>query len=567
MAGSPSGEYKAWDAPVPGLPAGPRTSEPRRAEPRRPRRPRPLPRQRYALGAICVAQAAIGLTMVDANTAFTDEADYLWIGRLVTRHWLRGTSWPAAYAHRVMSGSPVIYPPLGAAADRLAGLGGARTLSLAFMIGATVLVYLTGSRLLGRTEAIIAALLWAFSAPALRLVFATYDPMSVFLVALSGWLAVRAAASRRPAVLAASSGAALGLADATAFSGLVIAPVAVVFALLVWLPRMGARRAWSCSWPLIGSWLASFALLVTVSGSWAALGFTVISRNIADYQRTSVILAVAVLFSWFAAITALLGAVLAIREPDRKRAALLGFLGLTVLVVPAAHLAEGTAWALDKHLAYGIWFAVLASAWACRVITGWLASALDDRRRLVALAGVVVLAFPMVANCQLARQALQGWANASSFVAAIRPVVAHSSGQIYATAQQRVAEYYTAQGNQWTRWKTRGLPLRPPGVPRARWYAYYARRLRASHASVIALFYATQAKSELSGGTPGDDWLDAHRGHMYTALGALASYQLSEPGVPALTRVIERDHRYRLVAVGPYGSSARHGVFAIWRRV
>ncbi len=539
----------------------------------------------------------IGLTLVGANTAFTDEADYLWIGKLVIGHWLHGTSWPAGYAHRVLSGSAVIYPPLGAAANGLAGLAGARTLSLFFMVGATVLVYLTGTRLLGRTEAIIAAALWAFSAPALRLVFATYDPMSVFLAALSGWLAVRAAMSRRPAWFVMASGIALGLADATAYSGLVIAPVTIAFALLVWLPRLGTRRAWIFAGLLAAAWLASFALLITVSGSWAGIDFTVINRKVADYQQAGVIVASIALYSWFVLITALLGAVLGARrlgarrlgarrlgtrrrgarapearglgatglggrERDSKQAALLIFLGLTVLVVPAAQLIEGTAWALDKHLAYGIWFAVLASAYACRAVAGWLAAALRDRRGLVALTGIVVLAFPMVANCQLARQTLQGWANSSAFIAAFRPVAAASSGPIFASAQQRVAEYYTPQGTQWFRWKSSDLPLKPPGPVRGRWYSYYAGKLRGSQASVIALFYAAPPGAGRPGG---DSWLDEHRGHMYGALRELVNFQRSEPGVPALTRAIERDREYRLVSVGPYDSGAQSGIFAIWR--
>ncbi len=562
----------AWEAPSHGREPGDALLLPERdgTVPGRPgrhqaRSARARPRRPYALAAICLLQTAIGLTLVGANTAFTDEADYLWIGHLVIGHWLHGTSWPAGYAHRVLSGSAFIYPPLGATADGLAGLAGARVLSLLFMVGATVLVYLTADRLLGRTEAVIAAALWAFSAPALRLVFATYDPMSVFLAALSAWLAVRAAASRRPVPLAVASGIALGLADATAFSGLVIAPVVIAFAFLVWLPRLGTRRAWSGAGWLTVAWLTSFCLLITVSGSWAGIAFTVINRKVADYQQTSVIVASIVLYSWFVLVTALLGAVLATRdrERDRKQAALLVFTGLTALVVPAAQLTEGTAWAMNKHLAYGLWFAVLASAYACRAIARRLATALNDRRGLVALAGAAVLAFPMAANCQLARETLQGWANASAFIAAFRPVAAHSRGPIFASAQQRVAEYYTPQGSQWQRWKSSDLPLKPPGLPPRRWYSYYVRKLRTSHASVIALFYAAPSTP---GQARGGGWLDAHRGHMYVALRALGNFQRSEPGVPTLTRVIERDRRYRLVAVGPYDSDAKSGIFAIWRQ-
>jgi hypothetical protein len=189
---------------------------------------------------------------------------------------------------------------------------------------------------------------------------------------------------------------------------------------------------------------------------------------------------------------------------------------------------------------------------------------LGGRRRMMAMAGMaVLLVLPIIANCQLARQTLQGWANASAFIAAFRPVAARSSGPIFASAQQRVAEYYTPQGSQWTRWKTTGLQLNPRGVNRARWIPYYAGRLRASHAGVIALFYAAPVKQKRASGGA---WLAAHRGHMYGALRSLPNFQRSEPGVPALTRAIERDPGYRLVAVGPYDSAAQSGIFAIWRQ-
>jgi hypothetical protein len=47
----------------------------------------------------------------------------------------------------------------------------------------------------------------------------------------------------------------------------------------------------------------------------------------------------------------------------------------------------------------------------------------------------------------------------------------------------------------------------------------------------------------------------------------LPSLKRSEPGVPALTSVLARDAAYRLVAVGPYDTGSRPGVFAIWQRV
>ena len=63
-----------------------------------------------------------------------------------------------SYADRFFSGSPVIYPPLGALADSIGGLAGARILSLPLCSAATVLLYLTASRLIGRRAPSSAAL-------------------------------------------------------------------------------------------------------------------------------------------------------------------------------------------------------------------------------------------------------------------------------------------------------------------------------------------------------------------------------------------------------------------------
>ena len=44
----------------------------------------------HPLTAICAMQAALSLTLVWSNTAFGDEASYLWVGHLVISHWLHG---------------------------------------------------------------------------------------------------------------------------------------------------------------------------------------------------------------------------------------------------------------------------------------------------------------------------------------------------------------------------------------------------------------------------------------------------------------------------------------------
>ena len=141
--------------------------------------------------AVLVVQALLSLRLVGADTAFEDEAEYLWAGHLEWAHWLHGGPVPPFAAY--FSGAPVIYPPVGALADSLGGLAAARVLSLVFMLGATALLWGTAGRLFGRRAAFFAAALFAVLGPTLHLgAFATYDAMSMLLVALAAWCVVRA---------------------------------------------------------------------------------------------------------------------------------------------------------------------------------------------------------------------------------------------------------------------------------------------------------------------------------------------------------------------------------------
>jgi putative flippase GtrA/GT2 family glycosyltransferase len=141
----------------------------------------------WPLTAILALQAAFSLSLVWSNSAFGDEADYLWQGHLEWAHWLHGYPIPVLND----SGAPQLYPALGALADSVGGLAGARILSLCFMLAANVLLYLTARRLFGFRAAVLASALWGVSEPVLRLAFATYDPLACFLVTLAAWLAIQ----------------------------------------------------------------------------------------------------------------------------------------------------------------------------------------------------------------------------------------------------------------------------------------------------------------------------------------------------------------------------------------
>ena len=513
---------------------------------------------RHPLIAICTAQAALSLILVWSNTAFGDEADYLRIGHLEIAHWLHGASWPAAYADRILSGSPAIYPPLGALADTIGGLTGARILSLLLMLSATVLLYLTASRLIGRGGAAVAAAIWALSEPALRLAFATYDPLSVVLTALSAWLIVLGYRHGSASVVAAA--AALALANATAYSGIVIDPVIIAFAFLVWLHRMHARRAALRTVFFAGCSAVFFALLMTASRSWAGIMFTVIYRSGTDHQRIQLVLNDIWKYSGLVIILAVIGVFTAVGTESRQRAALLALLGCAAFIVPAAQLREQTGWSLDKHLAYGVWFAAIAAGYACKKLVQWLPG---GGGQLAAVSCVIALAYLGGNSWASAWQVYHSWADARPFITAFKPVVAQSRGSIYAGGAGHIGEYYTSEGLDWTRWNTT-LSLNPATGPPGTWKSYYAAQLRNGDYGVIVLFYTTTFSSK---GIPGKFLVSRPGNGTYRTLLGMVGNNSGQPGLPALTLALKDDSEYRLVAVGPYDSAHDYRIYTIWQKV
>jgi putative flippase GtrA/glycosyltransferase involved in cell wall biosynthesis len=510
------------------------------------------------LAGICVVQAVLSLTLVWSNTAFTDEADYLWIGRLLLGNWLHGTSWPASYGEQVLSGSPILYPPLGALADSLGGLAGARLLSLVFMLGATVLLYFTASRLLGRTSAIFACALWALTEPVIRLAFATYDPLSILLTALSAWLVVQASYRRRHGEFVAAAALALALANATAYSMVIIDPVVIAFAFFTWRPKFGRQQASvSAAW-LFGAFCVFFAMILTVSRSWAGIFYTVFARNVPDHEGSALILIEIWSYAGLIIVLAAIGGLVGSRNEDWRRAGLLGLAGAAALFVPAAQIYYQTDWSLDKHLAYGIWFAAMAAGYGCSKLIRWLPTA---KRRIAVVFCVVALTYPAITAWQAASSAWQGWPNATAFVTAFRPWVENTNGLIYVSGQEHIAQYYSPQVVDWTRWNTQ-LSLDPgPASPTV---GYYAGQLKGLNYGLIVLFYST---SFSSGDLPYGILTSRAGSGFSTKLLSLVGTNSGDPGLRALTLALERDSKtYKLVSTGPYDSGHNHAVFAIWQR-
>ncbi len=527
--------------------------------------PRPRPRLLHPLLAICAVQAALSLTFVWSNTAYVDEANNLWVGRLEIAHWMHGASWPSVSAYRILSGSPVIYPPLGALAASAGGVAGARILSLSFMLVATGVLYLAASRLIGRTGALFAAALWAFSEPAMRLTFATYQPFSVLLTSLSAWLIVQAGYRRRRGEFVAAAALALALANVTAYSGTVIDPLVIAFAVLVWLSRMQRSQALSCAGWLTGVWAFCFGLLMTASHSWPGLFSSATAQSYGDFRGASAILTDIWGYSGLILGLSLIGSVAALRSDRRRHAVLLGVLCLAALLLLFAQFPDQAAGSVDEHLAYGIWFAAIAAGYGCTELVRWLPGA---SKKLAVACCVAALAYPAANSWQSAWERYHAWPDAAAFISAFRPVAAQTQGLLYVPAHEaNIAEYYTPQGYDWTRWST-GLSLDPSVPSGESWQSYYATQLQTDKFGLITLFYSTTFSSAA---LPGNILLSQKSGNKPPDLLSLVGDNSGEPGLPALTRALDASRQYYRVTWGPYNTTNisgthNYGIYVIWRR-
>ncbi len=414
----------------------------------------------WPLLIVLLVQAALSLRLVRADTAFQDEATYLWTGHLEWAHWLHGVAVPPFASY--FSGAPVIYPPLGAAADSVGGLAGARALSLVFMLGATVLLWGTAGRLFGRRAAFFAAALFAVLGPTLHLgSFATYDALAVFLVAVAAWCVVRAGHRREGTGWMVAAGVTLAVANATAYASALFDLVVLLLALLTALPsgKLAARRC--AVLVMVVVVLVTAGLLAGGSSYRAGVEQTTLARVAGNDPPLSVL---ADAWSWTGLVIVLAVAAVimsAVTRQGRTQTWLLAVLAAAGLLGPLEQARLETFDSLNKHVGLGAWFAAIAAGYA---VDRFIAAAPDGRpRALTAGACVVALAFPAALGASQSKTFATDWPNASSFITIFRPLADHGSGHLL-VEDASIARYYLPAGAQWQRWSsTRNIVL-PSGA-------------------------------------------------------------------------------------------------------
>ncbi|HEU5354792.1 MAG TPA: glycosyltransferase family 39 protein [Actinocrinis sp.] len=398
----------------------------------------PTPRRGILLAILCL-QAFLSLR--NSNTAFEDEALYLYSGHLELAHLLNGQ--PIDNFAAYFSGAPVLYPIVGAIADQIGGVFAARLLSLAFMLGATCLVYLIGRRIFGVRSALCGAGLFGTTASAIFMGgFATYDAPCVFLLALAAWIVVRGSHSSWPyyalAVLP------MLLAVGTKYASLLFIPTVIALSCITAIPYHGWR--WALLRPIsltamIGS-MAYGALKLAGPTYVHGIQQTTTARAQGGTSTQTLLTEIG---KWGAPVfaVAVVGGLYYVfrHRPEVEgrlrlgkwgRAALVTLMLGTALLAPANQLRIHTDVALQKHIGFGLMFAApLAGYGLVRLVGGHF-----GRLQLGIGAAVVAFSFGMSQSHIMFR----GWPDATRLVATIKQY--QKPGAHYLVEIDEVPIYY-----------------------------------------------------------------------------------------------------------------------------
>jgi Dolichyl-phosphate-mannose-protein mannosyltransferase len=379
------------------------------------------------LVAILVVQAALSLRLVWSNTAFVDEATYLYAGHqelhsLLT-HGTLTVPGQNGYYQTYFSGAPILYPILGAIADSIGGLAGARLLSLVFMLCATTLLYWTAARLYDRRAATAAVCAFAILGPTQFLgAFATYDAMALSLMALAAFLVTKSAQQDDNTLTLAFACLAMVFADATKYAVILFDPVIICLAVLASVPGRTWPEARRQGYRALGYSATLGAILLAAGGHTYVTGLmsTTLARA-SDNSPAMVVFRDS--WKWVGAVAVIgaLGVMVHLLREGRARTWTSALLAGAVLLVPLEQARIHTTTSLQKHVDFGAWFACIVAGYA-------IAKIIPVARRRVYLVLVVPVAAAAIAAATTvtvpqANALYDDWNNSTAAVAALRPWV------------------------------------------------------------------------------------------------------------------------------------------------
>ncbi len=380
---------------------------------------------RLPLPLILLFQAITSLVAL-RNTAFQDEALYLFAGRQIILSWMGKTTYLEPFG-LYFSGYPSFYPVIGGALDFLGGLEAARLFSLLCMLIVTTCLYFMTIQFFDRKSALIAALLFACEGSVLFIGrLATYDAFCLCLLSLAIVLSLRASKAASAQSLLAV-GPLLVLAVVAKYAGLLFVPT--VLALLAWwswkhkgLEEMFVRLGIA----LFSLVVSGFIIFLNLDKQvLTGLSFTTTNRvSFIEAGPMQVILHIAMMEGIFFGL-AFIGLLLCGRQRLPTGLLLFG----SALLVPLYHTYKGELVSLDKHLAFSMFFlAPLAGFAIATFVSLW-------QKRSVRLSWVIALAlclliFPL--GLRQAQNLYEGWPSSTQLTTYLRPRVQPDIGRYLA---------------------------------------------------------------------------------------------------------------------------------------
>jgi hypothetical protein len=475
-------------------------------------------------------QGVVSLVML-RNTAFQDEALYMYAGRQITAALRTGSPLIDPFPH-YLSGNPYFYPLVGSILDAWGGVDAARLLSLVAVMGTTACVYWVTLQLFGRESAIFGAAIFAFQGMVLFLArLATYDASCLLFIALSAVVALRAGITRTPLL-------ALGLGP------LLVLAIQIKYIALLWVPSLLAILAWSTlqrrGWVqmvlrvglALGSVLVTWRVTLAVLDNSFLLGMRGSTTNRAiglPTPRLDLAWQV-ILLGGIGLGLALIGCLLVAR---RQRLMALVWSG-SALLAPAYHIYKMEPVSLHKHMAYALFFAAPAAGYAvARLVNAYRRpSGRDGVAGHNWLPGLALCLIVFMVGLQQAISEYHTWGNTVGMATDLRALVRPNAGH-YLAEDMEVARYYLQDVTadwQWTG------PF---------WFQYT--NSAHQHFTGIAAYRAALA----------DGYFDVVE----------LSYGIAAPLDDAVQRELRAGSHYTLVAKAPYQNVYGSGYYWIWRKV
>jgi 4-amino-4-deoxy-L-arabinose transferase-like glycosyltransferase len=492
----------------------------------------------WPLFALLGVQAALSVRLLRLNTAFVDEATYLYAGHQELNHWIHG--WPIPAYATYFSGAPTIYPPLAAIADHFGGLIAARLLSLAFMLWATAMLWACARLLFGRIAAFTGCAIFISLGPTQALgAFATYDPMAFAIMVTAVYCAIRAADANEDAGWWPLCAVLLALADATKYTMALWDPFVLAILVIRAYPRVGTgaviRRAAGVS-AVAASVLA---LGLAVGGTFYVDGITstTLTRAAGVTHRTVILHEVARWVGWplLFGVLGLLVALLLRRS--KLQVAMLAALVFASVAAPLNQLRITTDTSLEKHVDFGAWFACIAAGYVAaelgRALPGLLRSTPFRLATATALTAAAVLTTSSTGVAQ-ADAYFHTWPNAQPVAQTMKRFVTPGQAQ-YLVEDYDVEAYYLLGNTTWHQWN-----------------------------NTWAFSYFSHDAHKVISGKPA--YVDAVKNHYFDLIVLdFGDTSATDHAITAAMTSCPNKCGYHIVAEVPYSGAAWRGQFTIWQ--